>query len=72
MKIQVFWGTTPWYRVTDVSERLVTSEMSDICHSTLRHIPGDPSLRQHRIENLSNYQSVERLLFLTNYHFLSC
>ena len=66
MKIQVFWSTMPWFRVTDFSEELVTSEMSVlICHSTLRHIPGDPSLRQHRTENLSNYQSVERLLFLT-------
>lgn len=66
MKIQVFWSTTPWFRVTYFSEELVTYEMSVlICHSTLRHIPGDPSLRQHRTENLSNYQSVERLLFLT-------
>jgi len=29
-------------------------------------------LRQHHIENISNYQSVERLLFLTNYHFSFC
>jgi hypothetical protein len=56
----------------DVSKELVTSEMSVlICHSTLLNIPGDPSLSQHRIENPSNYEAVERLLFLTTYRFVS-
>ena len=65
MKIQVFWSTTPWYRVTDFPEELVTSEMPVlICHSTLRHIPGDPSLRQHRLENIVTINQWNGCCFL--------